>query len=209
MKDEILTVFSVEEQRLAVERVAETLRPLGIRVMVLGRVAMLYLFEMGQASKDVDIHPFPMEDQDLLDVQERLGSMIQDGGGHLRWEPDGRSMTVHVPIEGRLVPVEIVLGGEDWISPEVLEDAVRTGIPVGNVMVPTPEHLLVMKAEAFFDRRAEHGVERFRNDMLDIVEGTNRFDIQLDIVEVGRLVMMRPERKHDVMMALCASVLPE
>jgi predicted nucleotidyltransferase len=206
--DEDLGIFSPDEQRTAVEGVAEALGPLGIRVMVLGRVAMLYLFDMGRASKDVDIHPFPMKANDLIEVHETLEAAVQEGGGRVRWEPDGRSMTVHFPIEDREIPVEIVLGGEDWISPEVLKDAVSTGTSIEGVMVPSPEHLLAMKAEAYFDRRAEPGVERFRDDMVDIVSGASDLDVSLDLDEVRRLVLMRPERKRTVMLDLCASVLP-
>ncbi len=61
-----LSIFSSDEQRMAVEGVAIALRPLEINIMVLGRVAMLYLFEMGRASKDVDLHPFPMGSRDLV-----------------------------------------------------------------------------------------------------------------------------------------------
>ena len=32
------------------------------------------------------------------------------------------------------------------LSPDVLEDAIGTGSLSGNVLVPSPEHLLVMKA---------------------------------------------------------------
>ena len=86
----------------------------------------------------------------LVEMQERLESIVKEEGGHVRWEPDGRSMTVAYPLADRLIPVEIVLGGEDWISPEVLEDAIGTGTYIDHVLVPSPEHLLVMKAEAYW-----------------------------------------------------------
>ncbi len=193
---------------MAVEGVANALLPLDINVMVLGRVAMLYLFDMGRASKDVDIHPFPMGSRDIVEMQERLVAIVEEKGGHVRWEPDGRSMTVAYPLADRFIPVEIVLGGEDWISPEVLEDAIGTGTYVGQVLVPSPEHLLVMKAEAYYDRMAERGHERFKDDMVQIVEGTERNRKGLDPLEVQRLVLMRPPRKHSIMMDLCASVIP-
>ena len=187
---------------------ADALRPLDIRVMVLGRVAMLYLFDMGRASKDVDIHPFPMGHRDLVELQERLETVVEEGGGHVRWEPDGRSMTVAYPLADKMIPVEIVLGGGNWIAPKVLEDAIRTGTYIGQVQVPSPEHLFVMKAEAYYDRMAETGHERFRDDMVQIVEGVERTGRRLDPGEVRRLVLMRPRRKHATMMDLCGSVLP-
>jgi len=193
---------------MAVEGVAVALRPMDINVMVLGRVAMLYLFDMGRASKDVDLHPFPVGSRNILEMHERLESIVKEDGGHVRWEPDGRSMTVAYPLADRLIPVEIILGGEDWISPEVLEDAIGTGTYTGHVLVPSPEHLLVMKAEAYYDRMAEHGHERFRDDMVQIVDGTERTGKDLVPSEVQRLVLMRPSRKHATMMDLCASVIP-
>ena len=202
-----LAVFSSDEQRMAVEGLAEALGPMGIKLMVLGRVAMLYLFDMGRASKDVDVHPFPMASSDIVEVQERLEAVVEKEGGHVRWEPDGRSMTVAYPLADRLVPVELVLGGEDWISLDVLEDAIRTGTDLGRVLVPSPEHLLVMKAEAFYDRMAEPGHERFRDDMVQVAEGTERIGGALDPDEVRRLVLMRHSRKQAIMMDLCASVM--
>jgi len=165
---------------MAVEGVAVALRPMDINVMVLGRVAMLYLFDMGRASKDVDLHPFPVGSRNILEMHERLESIVKEDGGHVRWEPDGRSMTVAYPLADRLIPVEIIL----------------------------PEHLLVMKAEAYYDRMAEHGHERFRDDMVQIVDGTERTGKDLVPSEVQRLVLMRPSRKHATMMDLCASVIP-
>jgi len=203
-----LHVFSSDDQRAAVEGVAATLLPLDISLMVLGRVAMLYLFGEGGASKDVDVHPFPMGSRDVLAMHDQLERAVAARGGHVRWEPDGRSMTLAYPVDDRLVPVEIILGGEDWISPEVLADAVATGTHTGSVLVPSPEHLLVMKAEAYFDRRVEPGHERFRDDMVHIVEALERRGEALDPSEVRRLVVMRSQRKHAVMMDLCAAVLP-
>ena len=126
----------------------------------------------------------------------------------MRWEPDGRSMTVYYPIDDRLIPVEFILGGEDWIDTEVLTDAIGTGTLFGRVLVPSPEHLLVMKAEAYYDRMAAPGHERFKDDMVQIVEGAIRSGSDLNPTEVHRLILMRPSRKHATMMDLCASVMP-
>jgi hypothetical protein len=175
--------------------------------MVLGRVALLYLFGEGRGSKDVDLHPYPMGSRDLMAMHDQLEAVVSGEGGRVRWEPDGRSMTLYYPIDDRLIPVEFVLGGEDWISPEVLEDAVGTGTLSGLVLVPSPEHLLVMKAEAYYDRMAESTDNRFKDDMVQIVSGASRAGIAMDPLEVHRLILMRPPRKHHVMMDLCASIL--
>lgn len=57
-------------------------------------------------------------------------------------------------------------------------------------------------------RMAERGHERFKDDMVQIVEGTESSGKDLDPSEVQRLVLMRPPRKHSIMMDLCASVIP-
>jgi hypothetical protein len=200
-------IFSSDDQRTAVEGVAEALQPLDTNVMVLGRVALLYLFGEGRGSKDVDLHPYPMGSRDLIAMHDQLEAVVSVNGGRVRWEPDGMSMTLYYPIDDRLIPVEFVLGGEDWISPKVLEDAVGTGTISGRVLVPSPEHLLVMKAEAYYDRMAESSDNRFKDDMVQIVNGATRAGIALDPREVHRLILMRPPRKRPVMMDLCASVI--
>lgn len=57
-------------------------------------------------------------------------------------------------------------------------------------------------------RMADRGHERFKDDMVQIVEGTERNGKRLDPSKVQRLVFMRPSRKHAIMMDLCASVIP-
>jgi hypothetical protein len=203
-----LLAFSSDEQRLAVEGIADALRPLAINVMVLGRVALLYLFGEGRASKDVDVHPYPMGSRDFMELHDQLEWVVKEGGGRVHWEPDGRSITVYYPIKDRHIPVELILGGEDWIDPHVLEDAIGTGSLSGNVLVPSPEHLFVMKAEAYYDRQVHDDSNRFKDDMVQIVGMASRADVDLDPQEVRRLIMMRPPRKHTTMMDLCATVLP-
>ncbi len=199
-------LFSTEEQVLAVERISGILWPLGMGVLVLGRVAMAFLFDLGGSSKDVDVHPFPLEDKDLV----RMADLIErelGPRGRLRWEPDGRSLTVIVPIGDRDVPVELVLGGEDWIGEDVLVDAVRTGVRREGVVVPTPEHLFVMKAEAAVDRRTGYEASKFRQDMVQIARAVRSKDASLDMEEIERLIRMRPARKHASLFELCTSII--
>jgi hypothetical protein len=65
-----------------------------------------------------------------------------------------------------------------------------------------------MKAEAYYDRMAGPGHERFKDDMVQIVERTKRTGKSVDHSEVQRLVLMRDPRKRAIMMDLCASVIP-
>ena len=207
MADDLLA-FSSDEQRLAVEGIADALRPLDINIMVRGRVALLYLFGEGRASKDVDVHPYPMGTRDIMEMHDLLGSVVKDGGGRVHREPDGRSITVYHPIKDGHIPVELILGGEDFIDPLVLEDAIGTGSLSGNVLVTSPEHLLVMKAEAFFHRMASRDNTRFKDDMVQIVGMASRTGVDLDPQEVNRLILMRPPKERAIMTDLCATVLP-
>jgi hypothetical protein len=131
---------------------------------------------------------------------------IEPGGGWARIEPDGRSISVHLPVKDRLVLVEVVMGGEDWIQQDVLEDAVRTAEEIDGAMVPSLEHLFVMKAEVFVDRRDAHSVNKARQDMVRITMDLRDDGAMLDMREVRRLVLMRPKRKHDRMLDICAAV---
>jgi len=197
---------SAAEQLQAVKLMAALVRPLHLRVLVLGRVALLLRSGVGGATKDVDAHLFPAERADQAELLEILTATIEPGGGRARIEPDGRSISVHLPVQDRLVLVEIVMGGEDWIQQDVLEDAVRTAEEIDGVMVPSLEHLYVMKAEVFVDRRDAHSVNKARQDMVRITTDLRDDGAMLDMREVRRLVLMRPKRKHDRMLDICASV---
>jgi hypothetical protein len=152
------------------------------------------------------VHPFPLGGRDLV----RMSELVERGlgpGARVRWEPDGRSLTVMVPVGDREVPVELVLGGEDWIGESVLEDAVRTGEHRGGLVIPTPEHLFVMKAEAAVDRRDGRVSGKFRQDMVQIAGAARDAGRGLDLDEIDRLVRMRPRRKRAALLALCSSMI--
>lgn len=200
--------FTVEEQRAIARIVSELVQPLELKIMVLGRVALFYRYGLGGSSKDVDLHPYPLADVDLLEVNDELTRALASRGGHLEWMADGRGLLVYMPYEERTAPVELIFGGEDWIDEVVLEDAIRTGEEMDGVLVPTDEHLFVMKAEAYVDRRDQAVADKYLTDMIQIVEALDEKDRRLDYDEVTRLVRMRPRRKHEEMRKVCISVMP-
>lgn len=200
--------FTVEEQRAIARNVSELVQPLGLKIMVLGRVALFYRYGVGGSSKDVDLHPYPLLNVDLLEVNDELAKALAPRGGHLEWMADGRGLIVYVPFEERTAPVELIFGGEDWIDEDVLEDAIRTGEEMDGVLVPTDEHLFVMKAEAYVDRRGQTVADKYLTDMIQIVEALKEESSWLDTEEVTRLVSMRPQRKHEEMRRICVSVMP-
>jgi hypothetical protein len=200
--------FTVDEQRAIARIVSELVQPLGLKIMVLGRVALFYRYGLGGSSKEVDLHPYPLVDTDLLEVNDELAGALSSRGGHLEWMPDGRGLIVYIQFEERTAPVALIFGGEDWIDEHVLEDAIRTGEEMDGVLVPTDEHLFVMKAEAYVDRRDQTVADKYLTDMIQIVEALEKGGSRLDPDEVTRLVMMRPVRKHEKMRRVCISVMP-
>lgn len=198
--------FSVEEQRAIAKEVSELVRPLGLRIMVLGRVALFYRYGLGGLSKDVDLHPYPLLNVDLLEVNDELTKVLAPRGGHLEWMADGRGLIIYVPFHERTAPVELIFGGEDWIDEIVLEDAILTGEEMDGVLVPSDEHLFVMKAEAYVDRRDQAVGDKYLTDMVQIVEALEQKGSRLDPDEISRLVSMRPKRKHDDMRKAYISV---
>ncbi len=196
--------FTVEEQRAIARIVSELVQPLELKIMVRGRVALFYRYGFGGSSKDVDLHPYPLFKVDILEVNDELTKALASRGGHLEWMADGRGLIVYLPYEERTAPVELIFGGEDWID----EDAIRTGEEMDGVLVPTDEHLFVMKAEAYVDRRDRAVADKYLTDMIQIVEALEEMGSGLDLDEVTRLVSMRPVRKHEEMRRVCISVMP-
>ena len=70
--------FTVEEQRAIARTVSELVQPLELKIMVLGRVALFYRYGLGGSSKDVDVHPYPL-------VNDELTKALASRGGHLEW----------------------------------------------------------------------------------------------------------------------------
>jgi hypothetical protein len=167
--------------------------------MVLGRVALFYRYGFGGLSKDVDLHPYPLLNVDLLELNDELIEALSSRGGHLEWMADGRGLIIYMPFKERMAPVELIFGGEDWIDEHVLEDAIQTGEEIEGVLVPSNEHLFVMKAEAYVDRRDKPAADKYLTDMIRIVKVLAQNDSRLDVDEVNRLIAMRPNRKHVLM----------
>lgn len=187
--------FGAEEQLRMLSRIADALDQTPLGVLALGSAAViLRTGPSGTVTKDLDLHVYPTDD--ILAFQDALEEAIVDRlEGRMAWEPDGASLTAHVPVMGKEMPVEIILGRENFIEPEVLEDAVRTAEEQDGVLVPSWEHIVSMKAEAWFDRSI-HRKEKYLEDLWEIREILEETGDTLEREEVERLVGMRPERKH-------------
>lgn len=194
--EENLPPLSAVDQEEALRWLSEVLGRAGFRLLALGSTALVVGWGVEKTSKDVDVHAFPVGRrwEALFDA---LTAALDLASGHVRIEPDGASMTAFVPTRSGPVPVEIIEGREDFISPRVLADATRSARQVGAVFVPSAEHLLVMKAEAYADRTGPARA-KFAADLLEVAEACFR-TTAVNEPEVGRLVQLRPARKRDTM----------
>lgn len=118
--------------------------------------------------------------------------------GTMKQEPDGASITLHVPVRGRDVPIELITGGE-FITPEVLADAVKTATPREGLFIPSWEHLATMKAEAWFDRTGPEKA-KYLLDLANLRDLMAQEAAPLSRREVRRLVRMREDRKRREML---------
>ncbi len=187
--------FSDEEQLHALSKIVEALEDTTLGVLALGSAAVvLRSGARGSVTKDLDVHVYPVED--ILAFQEALEEAIVDRlGGRMAWEPDGASITAHIPTPTQEIPVEIILGREDFIDPKVLDDAVASAEEHDGVLVPSWEHIVTMKAEAWFDRSGERK-RAYRLDLREIANRLEETEANLQEDAIDRLVRLRPERKR-------------
>lgn len=189
--------LTASEQLEALELIAGELFDCGYRVLALGSAAVvLHTGQRGTTTKDLDIHVHPSGE--FMPLYETIEEMVEQLGGSISLEPDGASLTAHVPLRGKDVTVEIVLGREDFIEPETLEDAVEGAEERDGFLVPSLEHLVAMKAEAWFDRTGEKE-RKYLKDLRDLEEWLADVDETIEREEVVRLIQMRPERKRMAM----------
>lgn len=189
--------FTAEEQLAALERIAHELEGSDLGILALGSAAVVMRTgQRGTTTKDLDLHAYPVDD--ILAFEDGLRDAIERLDGRMSWEPDGASITAHVPHGAREIPVEFILGREDFIEPEVLEDAVETAETAEEhegILVPSWEHIVTMKAEAWFDRTGQEQ-RKYLSDLADIRDWMAEQDLDLDQAEARRLVGLRPERKR-------------
>lgn len=191
-------LITAEEQREAVALVARELGKRGLKVLALGSVAVLLRTGVTtSSSKDIDLHPFPVED--FIHYHDAIEEAAKALHGHMKLEPDGASITMHVPIRGGDVPVELITGREDFIHPNVLADAVKSAVVREGILVPTWEHLIAMKAEAWFDRTGPEK-QKYLLDLSTIRDRTGEERAPLKRRELRRLVEMREARKREEML---------
>lgn len=178
--------------------IAAELHKRGFGLMALGSSAVLLKSGAVGSTKDVDVHPFHVEDvEKYWTVVEEVAHAL---GGHHKFEKDGASITLHIRVRGQMVPVEFIEGREDFIEPEVLADALKSAKVVDGIHVPSWEHLVAMKTEAWYDRTGEKRV-KYLADLGRIRERVEAARESLKAAELERVIKLRPARKHEEMLA--------
>ncbi|MHB8584889.1 MAG: nucleotidyltransferase [Thermoplasmatota archaeon] len=130
-----MTFIGDDDHREAVRIVDRELAQRGFRLMALGSTALLLRTGRLGTTKDVDLHPFPVQDfETYLDATQDLARQL---GGNAILEKDGASITLNISVRGKMVSVELIEGADEWISPAILADAVKTAENVGNILVPS------------------------------------------------------------------------
>ena len=185
-----------EEHRRAIEKISEKFKEHDIDLLLLGSSSILYRYGSVRRTKDIDVHPFPIEP--YVDFYEDLEEIVEKLDGSFNIETDGSSITLFAEIEGKTLTIELIdAGGSHFLTKEVLEDMIDQADEVNGVFVPSDEHLIVAKAEAYIDRNeGDSAKQKFFEDLIDIREKIKEKDFKLDYDELKRIVGLRPERKQ-------------
>ncbi len=180
-------------------------RDRGLKVLVLGSSASLML--LGKArrmTKDIDIHTFPVVFPEHIDLLKEVAGMFDC---NIILHPDGAAILMNATFEGKVVTVEIIEGGGDhFILPEVLEDMEKTSSIVDGIFVPTWEHLILMKAEAYVDRRADETKRKYLDDLVELHSELRSTGKTIGEEELDRIIRLRSSRKRTELRKLVIAI---
>lgn len=188
-----------DEHREALGILSKEFADRGLRMLALGSSAVLLKAGIAGGTKDIDIHLFPIGD--VLEYTDVIEEIAKGLGGHSAWKPDGAVFVMHIRVRGSMIPVEIIEGGADFIELHVFEDMRKSAKEVNGVLVPSWEHIVGMKAEAWWDRTGSRR-EEYREDLVAIAQGVEQGGEKLDATELERVIRLRQDKKHDGMLEL-------
>ncbi|MFW6142344.1 MAG: nucleotidyltransferase [Candidatus Saliniplasma sp.] len=185
-----------EEHRKAIQKIAEKFKGHDLDLLLLGSSSVLYRYGTVRRTKDIDVHPFPMEP--YIDFYEDLEEIAEELNGSFNIETGGSSITFFADIHGETLTVELIdAGGTHFLTKEVLDDMIDRADEIDGVHVPSDEHLIVAKAEAYLDRNEEDiNKDKFFDDLIDLREKIEQGEIKLDNDEMKRVIGLRPEKKR-------------
>ncbi|MBS3816276.1 MAG: nucleotidyltransferase [Candidatus Thermoplasmatota archaeon] len=194
-----------KEHRRVLNKLAEKFDEHGLHLLLLGSSSVLYRYGSVRRTKDIDVHPFPIGDYEkFYDGLEKLADELE---GSFNIEIDASSITFFPEIDNKTYTVELIdAGGSHFLTREVLKDMVDQADKIGKVYVPSDEHLVVAKADAYLDRNeSDPNKEKFFDDLTDLREKMKEEDIKLDYDEIDRIIKLRPERKHNGLKGIITS----
>ncbi len=185
------------EHRRVLERLAEKFEEHDLNLLLLGSSSVLYRYGSVRRTKDIDVHPFPMEPYEKF--YEDLEELSDELNGSFTIETDGSTITFFAEIDDRTYTVELIdAGASHFLTREVLEDMVDKAENMDGLYVPSDEHLIVAKAEAYIDRNEnDPNKEKFFDDLIDMREKMVEKDLALNYDEIDRVIRLRPERKQE------------
>lgn len=184
-----------KEHREVVERLAEKFEEHGLNLLLLGSSSVLYRYGDVRRTKDIDVHPFPIDPYE--EFYEKLEDLSEELDGTFNIEIDGSTITFFAEIDEKRYTIELIdAGGPHFLTNKVLEDMIDKADKIEGLYVPSDEHLVVAKAEAYIDRSEnDPNKEKFFDDLNDLREKMVEKDIEHE--EIDRVIGLRPERKHE------------
>lgn len=192
-------MISEEEIRTILGKLEEVFQERGIELLVLGSSAIVFRTKSKRRTKDIDLHPFPIED--YIEYWDKLEAITKDLNGNIKLESDGASATLHFDYLNKRIMVELIdSGGPHFITKEVVDDMVDTADEIDGLYIPTFEHIIVMKAEAYTDRiDSDPHKQDFFDDLVMLSNYLSENDLELDSDEINRIINLRIKRKREKM----------
>ena len=82
----------------------------------------------------------------------------------------------------------------------------KTSSIVDGIFVPTWEHLILMKAEAYVDRRADETKRKYLDDLVELHSELRSTGKTIGEEEMDRIIRLRPSRKRTELRKLVIAI---
>ncbi|MBS3782183.1 MAG: nucleotidyltransferase [Candidatus Thermoplasmatota archaeon] len=200
-----------EEQKRILAELSEIFSEEDLNILVLGSIAVHYRLGPVGKTKDIDVRPFPIDDDSFEEYWDKLEAIKERIDGSLNIEIGGSTATLIASLEGKEVTIEVIdAGGEKFLTREVIDDMIDRSEEIEGVYVPSVEHIVVTKAEAHLDRtEKDPSKEKFRQDLVNIRKLLKKKELELASEEIERIVDLRVERKRDQLLTVVKRYLHE
>lgn len=199
-----------EEQKIILNKLKDIFLERDLNLLFLGSIAVHYRLGPVGKTKDIDVRPFPIDNK--FDVYwDKLEEITEEINGNLNIETGGSTITLLGRIEGVDVTVELIdAGRERFLTKKVIDDMIDTADEIEGIFVPSLEHIVVSKAEAYLDRtEGDLSKEKYWEDLIRIRKKLKEKGLILDREEIERVVKLRPERKIEDLLRILNRYLDE